>query len=146
MAEPISRSRRKFKFFWVAEPGHPHEVGVLHKRPPAAGTHKPLRKKPKINCKVIVDYLDFDRNEAKPFTQLTLPTHSFGLLILFFPSFPVFFLPYGGVAGVRERLLSAARQALSRIPAGRGESETRLCAAPTRGNPRSEVSPPSAFS
>ncbi len=28
----------------MAEPGHPHEVGVLHKRHPAAGTHKPLRK------------------------------------------------------------------------------------------------------
>ncbi len=63
MAEPESKSRRKFKYFWMAEPeskskgkgkirfiwmaepGHPHEVGVLHKRPPAAGTHKPLRKK-----------------------------------------------------------------------------------------------------
>jgi hypothetical protein len=29
----------------MAEPGHPHEVGVLHNRHPAAGTHKPLRKK-----------------------------------------------------------------------------------------------------
>ena len=28
----------------MAEPGHPHDVGVLHKRHPAAGTHKPLRK------------------------------------------------------------------------------------------------------
>ena len=39
-----SKRIRKFKFFWVAEPGHPHEVGVLHNRPSAAGTHKPLRK------------------------------------------------------------------------------------------------------
>jgi hypothetical protein len=44
MAEPESKRQRKFNFFWMAEPGHPHEVGVLHKRPPAAGTHKPLRK------------------------------------------------------------------------------------------------------
>ena len=44
MAEPDSKSRRMFKFFWMAEPGHPHEVGVLHNSPPAAGTHKPLRK------------------------------------------------------------------------------------------------------
>ena len=33
----------------MAEPGHPHEVGVLHNRHPAAGTHKPLRKKYKIS-------------------------------------------------------------------------------------------------
>ncbi len=47
--------------------------------------------------------------------------------------------------GVRECLLSNARQTSPRTSAGRGESETRLCAAPTRGNPRSEVSPPKAF-
>jgi hypothetical protein len=40
MAEPDSKSRRKFKYFWMAEPGHPHAVGVLHNRHPAAGTHE----------------------------------------------------------------------------------------------------------
>ncbi len=46
MAEPDSKSKSKgkIKFIWMAEPGHPHDVGVLHKRHPAAGTHKPLRK------------------------------------------------------------------------------------------------------
>jgi hypothetical protein len=46
MAEPETKRKRirKIKFFWMAEPGHPHEVGVLHNRHPAAGTHKPLRK------------------------------------------------------------------------------------------------------
>ncbi len=47
MAEPESKSRKQFKFFWMAEPGHPHEVGVLHNRHPAAGTHRPLRKRSK---------------------------------------------------------------------------------------------------
>ncbi len=28
----------------MAEPGHPHYVGVLYDKHPAAGTHKPLRK------------------------------------------------------------------------------------------------------
>ncbi len=45
MAEPESKSKGKIKFIWMAEPGHPHEVGVLHNRHPAAGTHKPLRKR-----------------------------------------------------------------------------------------------------
>ena len=33
----------------MAEPGHPHDVGVLHNRHPAAGTHMPLRKEFKIS-------------------------------------------------------------------------------------------------
>jgi hypothetical protein len=45
MAEPESKTFKTLKFFWMAEPGHPHEVGVLNNRHPAAGTHKPLRKK-----------------------------------------------------------------------------------------------------
>ena len=57
----------------------------------------------------------------------------------------VFFLPDGGVAEERERLMSEASQASPRSSAGGGASETRLCAAPTRGNPRSEVPPPKAL-
>jgi hypothetical protein len=49
MAEPDSKS--KFKCFWMAEPGHPHDVGVLHNMHPAAGTHKPLRISQKITFK-----------------------------------------------------------------------------------------------
>jgi hypothetical protein len=44
MAEPESKSKGKVKFFWMAEPGHPHDGGVPHKEPSAGGTHKPLRK------------------------------------------------------------------------------------------------------
>ena len=29
----------------MAEPGHPHEMGVLHNRHPAAGTHEASAKK-----------------------------------------------------------------------------------------------------
>ncbi len=42
-AEPESIS--KFKFFWMAEPGHPHDVGVLHNRHLAAGTHEASAKR-----------------------------------------------------------------------------------------------------
>ena len=42
-AEPESKG--KFKFFWMAEPGHPHVVGVLHNRHPAAGTHEASAKR-----------------------------------------------------------------------------------------------------
>ena len=45
MAEPASKSKRKIKFFWMAEPGHPYEVGVLHNRHPAAGTHEASAKR-----------------------------------------------------------------------------------------------------
>jgi hypothetical protein len=52
--------------------------------------------------------------------------------------FPRFFLPYNGVAEVlRPR---GTREQPSTF-AGRGVSETRLGAAPTRGNPRNEVPP-----
>ncbi len=71
------------------------------------------------------------------------------------------FLPNVSVAGVRERLLivwiflllkylsdrrgpAALGRGEVRTSAGRDVSETRLCAAPTRGNPRSEVPPPEA--
>ncbi len=53
MAEPESKRIRKFKFIWMAEPGHPPDVGVLHNRPPAAGTHKPLRKKKKSHLQIV---------------------------------------------------------------------------------------------
>ena len=42
---PKAEEAKGIKCFWMAEPGHPHEVEVLHNRHPAAGTHKPLRKK-----------------------------------------------------------------------------------------------------
>jgi hypothetical protein len=29
----------------MAEPGHPHDVGVLHNRHPAAGTHEASAKR-----------------------------------------------------------------------------------------------------
>ena len=47
MAEPEPKRKRirKIKCFWMAEPGHPHEVGVLHNRHPAAGTHEASAKK-----------------------------------------------------------------------------------------------------
>ena len=60
MAEPGSKS--KFKIIWMAEPGHPHEVGVLHNRYPAAGTRKPLRKRSKFKCNATEDYLKIDIN------------------------------------------------------------------------------------
>ena len=45
MAEPESKRIRKIKCFWMAEPGHPHEVGVLYNRHPAAGTHEASAKR-----------------------------------------------------------------------------------------------------
>jgi hypothetical protein len=45
MAEPESIKFKTFKFFWMAEPGHPHEVGVLHNWHPAAGTHEASAKR-----------------------------------------------------------------------------------------------------
>ena len=45
MADPESKGKRKIKFFWMAEPGHPHDVGVLHNRHPAAGTHEASAKR-----------------------------------------------------------------------------------------------------
>ncbi len=58
-------------------------------------------------------------------------------------AFPVFSTLKQGVAGVRERLLSKARQTSLRTSAGRGVAEDAcLSRLQPRGNPRSEVPPP----
>ncbi len=53
MVEPCSKNRRKFKSFWMAEPGHPHEVGVLHKLPLLGGPTSLREKKLEFKCKAV---------------------------------------------------------------------------------------------
>jgi hypothetical protein len=67
----LNKSTRKFKFFWMAEPGHPREVGVLHDRPPAAGTHEAFAKKIRISLPSHRKLFDEGFNAGKALPWLT---------------------------------------------------------------------------
>jgi hypothetical protein len=78
----------KNELFWMAEPGHPHEAGVPHTRPPAAGTHEAPAKKGK-----------YSRNRIFP----SVSDQKGGFSIISFPGFSTLKEGVAGGEGVCRR-------------------------------------------